>query len=155
MRKRSGSGFDWGSDYPCWVTLDRAVLECVRGSHNNRLIEVIIWQPRITRTKERIEVVVRRVQRRVRCGVWLCFPSLFNELMNYSNSHACWDLWVNTGHKYCKCHDLQVMMQHVHGVCLSTLSHQRLIRFQWQFRQSKICIYLCVFIMITLLMIKN
>lgn len=96
MRKEE---FDWSSDY--WVALGRVILECVRGSacsHNNRVIEVIIWQPRIALNEERTEVVVHQ-QRQVRCEVPVCGAEVFLLcLINLTNSHACRDLWVNTEH---------------------------------------------------------
>ena len=88
---------DWSSDN--WVALRRVVFQCVRGSarsHNNRLIEVIIWQPRIALNEERTEVVVHQ-QRRVRCEVPVCGAEVFLLcFINLTNSHACRDLWVNT-----------------------------------------------------------
>lgn len=139
--KRSRSGFDRSSDWSHWVPLFWLFLECVRGSacsHNNRLIEVIIWQPRIALNEERIEVVVYP-QRQVRCGVLLCGADVFLplRLINYSNSHACWSLWVNTEHtaKVIICKSWCSIFM----VCASahwTTRNPGLIRSQWRFIQS-------------------
>ena len=101
-RRRSRSRFDWSSDYRHWVALWRAILERVRGSacsHNNRVIEVIIWRPGIAPNEQRLEVAVYS-QSLVRCGVLLCGADVFFHLclVQFANSHACWDLWVKAEH---------------------------------------------------------
>lgn len=122
--KRSRSRFDWSSEQSCRVALGRSALVCVRGSacsHNNRLIEVIIWQPRIALNEERIEEVVYLQKQ-----VFVCDADVFLRLclINYTNSHAFTALWVNTDHT------AKVMMRHI-LVCASAhwaISNPRLTR---------------------------
>lgn len=80
---------------PPWEWLFLESVSSSTGSHNNRVIEVIMWSSRIAPNELRIEATAypwRRSQ------MWSADVPLLACLIHRPNSHACWDHGANTEH---------------------------------------------------------